>query len=369
MCLARVASLFLIASVSAKSAASRGEVTPAISQESQLCAAGVLIPGWSMGVGAGSTLKPNARCQERRHLLQHANGTQCLCAFPSGALDICVPPETRRVLTIGYLYYRSPADLGIHIAHWISMPSHTLDLVEFSLIDDGSPVGERASDVILNRTRGTVSSMYLIVWHITQDIKWNIGGARNLLVATARTPYVYICDMDVMVTPAFIHAIVTHAVAESAARMNDQRRGKQHTEKVYMLFSRQGPYLPSRSVHPALMMISTKAYWRSGGCDEQFVGHYGFTDPHVKYRIAHTPFIRSIRADNIHAIPPVIYLSKDLDPRYAEVARAGKSSSRNFALFDALKRGRRKQWAQEYLHFDWECALATFPESRKHNGW
>ena len=36
--------------------------------------------------------------------------------------------------------------------------------------------------------------------------------------------------------------------------------------------------------HPAVCLLRVEDYWNVGGCEEDLVGHYGWTDPSFWYR-------------------------------------------------------------------------------------
>merc|ERR1719510_1841832 len=40
----------------------------------------------------------------------------------------------------------------------------------------------------------------------------------------------------------------------------------------------------SKSYHPGTWLLPSTLYWKVGGCDEDFVGNYGWTDPHFDER-------------------------------------------------------------------------------------
>ena len=67
--------------------------------------------------------------------------------------------------------------------------------------------------------------------------------------------------------------------------------------KTIFRFNRRNPD-GTFKVHWGVMFLSSDAYWAVGGCDEDFVGHYGGTDVHFFHRVRIHPEIRdSIRYD------------------------------------------------------------------------
>ena len=63
------------------------------------------------------------------------------------------------------------------------------------------------------------------------------------------------------------------------------------------------------------MLIRKEAYWLSGGCDEDFVGSYGYTDPHFFQRLKHIEGIKlvttHIEMDSM-SIPPLVHMPDDI---------------------------------------------------------
>jgi len=102
-----------------------------------------------------------------------------------------------------------------------------------------------------------------------------------------------------------------------------------------------------KSSHPAVALLHRDLYWEAGGCDEDFVGSYGSTDPHFWYRLGqHDPkFVLKI---------PTTW------PPLQIVHSRGESLQKrdpvpNKLLFAKKKRGEVK-WSNNYLRFGWQQA-------------
>ena len=91
-----------------------------------------------------------------------------------------------------HLLYCSQHTLSAHAAAWSAWPKHERALLFFLIIDDGSPHRRTAA-----LPPDVHSRLRLAIVRIEQDLPWNLGGARNLIFATAPTEHVLVMDMDV----------------------------------------------------------------------------------------------------------------------------------------------------------------------------
>ncbi|MDX9786790.1 MAG: glycosyltransferase [Desulfobacterales bacterium] len=124
-----------------------------------------------------------------------------------------------------------------------------LDLIQFVIVDDGSPLTYDIPDLNLN-----------LLWlKITDDIPWNQAGARNLGVIYAPSDKVLITDLD-------------HEFPEETLRYMVQRgECGRHCYRIFRQGARPHP-------HPNIFLISRARFLRFYGYDEEFSGHYGAED-------------------------------------------------------------------------------------------
>ena len=127
-----------------------------------------------------------------------------------------------------------------------------LDRIQFVVVDDGSPVGFEIPDFNLN-----------VTWlRITEDIPWNLGGARNLGVVYAKSDKIILTDLA--------YDFPEHTL-DKAMRMGNPGR------RIYRFWrksSSTGDYLPLP--HANTFLMSRGRYLRLYGYDEEYCGHYGF---------------------------------------------------------------------------------------------
>lgn len=121
--------------------------------------------------------------------------------------------------------------------------------------------------------------------------------------------------------------------------------------------------------HPGVMMLRKDSYWLAGGCDEDFVGAYGQTDPHFRWRASNTGFptkLLSMRGlcdaptcTTVHAEKPPLAL----EPMTNENKTAYtcplplRNVSRNKMLF-LSKKAHKIPWTKTFLRFKWHIATA-----------
>lgn len=156
-----------------------------------------------------------------------------------------VRTQSNATLTVALLYYDQPTLLKKQLA-----VINTYPRVAVIVIDDASSEPASVEEPVR-------------VYRILDDKKWNIGGARNLAFHVAPTRRVLLLDID---TIAPRSVILTLMKFQGTHRFNRQRPN--------------GTF----KISPAAALIDRDAYWRAGGCDEDFVGHYGYTDVHFWYR-------------------------------------------------------------------------------------
>lgn len=229
-------------------------------------------------------------------------------------------------LSISMLYYGEKKQLLRVIEQfensWSEMMMKVVTLI---IIDDGSPV-DSARTVL--KDRGT-TKLHVCVASITEDKKWNIGGARNLAVYVAPTEYILMVDIDVQLAVEHINF---------ALEVIEKKR-----QDIYTSFPRTKAGRLIKA-HPAVMLISKETYWAVGGNDEDFVGHYGYTDVHFKHR-AKLKKCRVSPLANSGLVPPLV-------DKAGSSSATWRNPSFNRKLFQLKKEG-TIPWSNDILRFHW----------------
>lgn len=168
-----------------------------------------------------------------------------------------------RAVTFVYPYYENPIFLGLQLQKWASYPDELRKQLQVIIVDDGSPKCPAA-----NVLRDVQPKVWLRLFRITIDVRWNWLAARNLAMYHAHG-WCVLTDMDHMVPEQTLRALVF---------------GKVWPHYIYRFTRREAD---GRSIHPhpnSMFMTST-TFWDVGGYDEALSGHYG-TDGDWRRRCA-----------------------------------------------------------------------------------
>ena len=108
-------------------------------------------------------------------------------------------------------------------------------------------------------------------------------------------------------------------------------------------FNRRVPSDPSHpkngQQHPAVCLLKLEDYWKVGGCEEDLVGHYGWTDPSFWHR-------------SIGKLEVLLCSDLFLDYIPEGEADINRDNSHNQRLFEEKKR--TGDWSTDFVRFEWE---------------
>lgn len=156
-------------------------------------------------------------------------------------------------LTLITHVYNGQAMLDEQLARWRGYAPELRARLEFLVIDDFSDTPLKAPAQGLN----------LRLLRVTDDIAWNMPGCRNLAAIQARSDWMLYFDVDQFTAESNIRMMV-----DALPRMNPQR--------LYV-FRRIVDGVDAEP-HINTFLISRQGFFRAGGYDEDFSGHYGFED-------------------------------------------------------------------------------------------
>ena len=160
---------------------------------------------------------------------------------------------------------------------------------------------------------------------IADKVQWNIGGARNLLMHRALHCRTVMMDIDyIMPESLAVEMLKAKAPSHVIYRLKRNHPGKD-------------------PMHPGIMFTSPHTYFGIGGADEDFAGHYGFTDPHL--------VLRAHRA----GVKVKIFRSSELlvpQPKSTNRPSVERDPTHNTKLFESKKEG-KVPWSNTYLRFRW----------------
>ena len=108
-------------------------------------------------------------------------------------------------------------------------------------------------------------------------------------------------------------------------------------------FNRRVPGYPNHpkngQPHPAVCLLRVEDYWNVGGCEEDLVGHYGWTDPSFWYR-------------SIGKLHVITYTDLYLDYCPEGEADINRDNSHNRKLYE--DRTMNGGWSTDFVRFEWE---------------
>jgi hypothetical protein len=150
------------------------------------------------------------------------------------------------------LYIQNPDSTALAdlIATYSKYSAAVLAKIQFIFVDDCSPVPIKVPPSNLN----------IVLARITNDIKWNQPGARNLGVQLSKTAKIVLTDLDHLFTEALFKKMI-------------MSREPKHLNK----FKRKNNGIAVKA-HPNTFFCSKSVFYKSLGYDEAFSGNYGYDD-------------------------------------------------------------------------------------------
>mmetsp|Transcript_33731 Transcript_33731/g.81792 ORF Transcript_33731/g.81792 Transcript_33731/m.81792 type:complete len:396 (+) Transcript_33731:71-1258(+) len=267
-------------------------------------------------------------------------------------------PTTKKI-TFMLIYYNDHHHLAHQLQSWKNFSQTALDQMQFLIVDDGSAPGHTAKE-FLQANYEYAESVDIVIYSIEQDLLWNIGGARNLGFWMANTEWIFMSDGDIHVsreTMDYVVDLTTKPVENFPGNETDP--ATEYLMNVFVMFQR---YRPSGfKPHPAVMLLPKASYWYVGGCDEDFVGSYGYTDPHFRYKVEVDPTLHLINAYpdmDEHKVPPLVEMADDNScPKGIQCLgafsgfKAPREVTRNQKMFFS-KRG-KGAWSHKVFRYTW----------------
>jgi hypothetical protein len=156
-------------------------------------------------------------------------------------------------LTLITHVYNAQGPVDRQLALWRQFSPALRARLQFLVIDDHS-------DVPLQVQR---DGLDLRLVRVDDDIDWNMPGCRNLAATLSETPWMLFFDVDNVCSEASLQKIVDNLPRLDRGRLHVFRRTENGADVE--------PHINS-------FLITRQGFWRAGGYDEDFSGHYGFED-------------------------------------------------------------------------------------------
>ncbi|MEN6621483.1 MAG: glycosyltransferase family A protein [Smithella sp.] len=157
-------------------------------------------------------------------------------------------------------YYQNPGMVLKQIERLNSFDKATRKNIEYIVVDDGSPIGQRAEEV-LKKAKITVDFK---LFRIIPDMPWNWREARNIGAFYAKHEWLLLTDIDHMTTQSFWDGVHSMELDPKKFYIPD---------RVQFYEPEKPPRAYKR--HPNSYLMAKKFYWDIGGYDEIFAGAYG----------------------------------------------------------------------------------------------
>ena len=262
------------------------------------------------------------------------------------------PLQSEFLLTVILLYHNECDLLYYQTSAWLRLPKDLTDRILFLVVDDHSLIPACSCIPTAPQNSNTVVD----VIRIDSSNIWNIGGARNLGAYYACTDFLFISDIDAFLSEKILRQVNSLLVEKRGRYENGaiQLNRKTHKER----------YGAVHTIHPGLMVLTRKLYWELKGCDEDFVGHYGYTDKHFMYRLKHHGY-NEYPQEDIHVHLLHSSLQKKMQPMLPGLSR---NFWHNFRLFNRKMNG-SVPWSDRFLRFDWHigCAVSASDLRSQHD--
>lgn len=159
------------------------------------------------------------------------------------------------MFTLVYAYYDNPTMLKEQLDQWERWTPGVKMMTEVIITDDCSPRWPA-------KIRDVGISMKL--FRIEKDIPWNWLECRNIGAKHAANPWLLLTDMDHRVPMETLIRI--HAGIEMGW-ISDQM--------FYTMDRVDAPNMTPYKFHPDSYLMTKEFFWKVGGYDEHFAGHYG----------------------------------------------------------------------------------------------
>ena len=224
-------------------------------------------------------------------------------------------------ITINLSYYNQPKHVLLkHIQNWKEFPVEIREKFTFFIIDDCST--KPANDLLSEEDKRGID---LHIYRVKEDLVCNIAGVRNLGATECKTDYMVILDMDTVISPV---------MAGSLVKLANNNKDNNTAFK----FNRKGPK-KNGCMHPAVCLIRKKDYWNVGGCEEDLVGHYGYTDPSFWHR-----------SRNILKIQEC----KDIYLLYCPDGESDINRDKSHNQSVMKNKIKSNNWSTDFIRFNWE---------------
>jgi hypothetical protein len=248
-------------------------------------------------------------------------------------------------------YYRNPGILRRHLQIWRDeWPADLKARVEVVLVDDGSPEGSTAAEVLSGEDLATLPTLSL--YRVLVDKPWNQHGATNLGCRVARAKWILKTDIDHIAPPATLAEVLRRLPAMSSKEVLTLGRVDAPAEAPWR--AGDWPSMPrtvrddgSLKPHVNSYVVSRKRYWKLGGYCESFIG-YG-TDSQFRRKL----FGPGMTTHHLHDAP-LIRVDRSVIPDASTTTYSRETQRCDVKAVLARKALEGRSGQTTVLDFPWE---------------
>ena len=229
-------------------------------------------------------------------------------------------------ITICLSYYNQKEEVVVrHLNYWNEFSKKIKLQFNFYIVDDCSKI---SIDKLININ--DYPELDITLYKVIDDLYCNIAGVRNLSAKECSTEWLLILDMDTYISNIMAQQLLLII--------------KKSLNKIAYKFNRKVLYdlkhIKNNQIHPAICLIRTCDYWSIGGCEEDLVGNYGYTDPCFWYRAKKKGII--------------VKNCNDIKLHYFEDGESdiNRDTTINFNLYNT--KTETQNWSTDYIRFKWE---------------
>ena len=164
-------------------------------------------------------------------------------------------------ITVALMYYAQPSILLQQLDKFMTYPGHLRRYLTLLIVDDGSPPGLRAQDIVQSRHK---KSFRIRIAVVLKDVPWNTPQARNLAFYCTDTFRVLMIDSDLLVPDQTFTSLL-----KLPTERNNRAEAHRLNRKLEKGVTR---------FHPSAVFMNVHGFWQAGGSDEDFSGNYGSED-------------------------------------------------------------------------------------------
>lgn len=221
--------------------------------------------------------------------------------------------------------------LAKQVENWESWGEDLKEQIHFVVADDGSPSALDTRPLNLN----------LRLFRVEENIPWNFSGVKNLLAHVADTEWFLLHDIDYMFSEEGIRKVLQLDMTDPS---------KFYNFKCIMASS--GKAKPKDHYPISSFLVNKEMFWKCGGHDEDFCGHYTCHDNGIFWRLTRDPgYAKQIKVDDPFMTCYQRSQVPDADTDHL-VEDWSRDGARNRKLLGD-KRQKKVPWSDKCLRFGW----------------